>query len=134
MRLTPSMMQTRKPKMSEFLEPLGDLSQTAKEYIDLRVDEVKLKTAKGLSVSIGRILSYIVLLSVAANLLLVLSFAAVLFIGDTLKSYGLAALIVSAALAILLAVLFLLRNKLFRGGFVKLFVKLFFPVQDETQV
>ena len=39
--------------MSEFLEPLGDLSQTAKEYIDLRVDEVKLKTAKGLSVSIG---------------------------------------------------------------------------------
>lgn len=134
MRLTPSMMQTRKPKMSEFLEPLGDLSQTAKEYIDLRVDEVKLKTAKGLSVSIGRILSYIVLLSVAANLLLVLSFAAVLFIGDALKSYGLAALIVSAALAILLAVLFLLRNKLFRGGFVKLFVKLFFPVQDETQV
>ncbi len=128
------MMQTRKPKMSEFLEPLGDLSQTAKEYIDLRVDEVKLKTAKGLSVSIGRILSYIVLLSVAANLLLVLSFAAVLFIGDALKSYGLAALIVSAALAILLAVLFLLRNKLFRGGFVKLFVKLFFPVQDETQV
>ncbi len=134
MRLTPSMMQTRKPTMSEFLEPLGDLSQTAKEYIDLRVDEVKLKTAKGLSVSIGRILSYIVLLSVAANLLLVLSFAAVLFIGDALKSYGLAALIVSAALAILLAVLFLLRNKLFRGGFVKLFVKLFFPVQDETQV
>ena len=134
MRLTPSMMQTRKPKMSEFLEPLGDLSQTAKEYIDLRVDEVKLKTAKGLSVSIGRILSYIVLLSVAANLLLVLSFAAVLFIGDALKSYGLAALIVSAALAILLAVLFLLRNKLFRGGFVKLFVKLFFPVQDETKV
>ena len=128
------MMKTRKPKMSEFLEPLGDLSQTAKEYIDLRVDEVKLKTAKGLSVSIGRILSYIVLLSVAANLLLVLSFAAVLFIGDALKSYGLAALIVSAALAILLAVLFLLRNKLFRGGFVKLFVKLFFPVQDETQV
>ena len=133
MRLTPSMMQTRKPKMSEFLEPLGDLSQTAKEYIDLRVDEVKLKTAKGLSVSIGRILSYIVLLSVAANLLLVLSFAAVLFIGDALKSYGLAALIVSAALAILLAVLFLLRNKLFRGGFVKLFVKLFFPSDEDEQ-
>lgn len=128
------MMQRKRLKMSEFLEPLSDLSQTAKEYIDLRVDEVKLKTAKGLSVSIGRILSYIVLLLVAANLLLVLSFAAVLFLGDALKSYGLAALIVSAALAVILFVLFLLRNKLFRGGFVKLFVKLFFPVQDETQV
>lgn len=128
------MMQRKRLKMSEFLEPLSDLSQTAKEYIDLRVDEVKLKTAKGLSVSIGRILSYMVLLFVAANLLLVLSFAAVLFLGDALKSYGLAALIVSAALAVILFVLFLLRNKLFRGGFVKLFVKLFFPVQDETQV
>lgn len=128
------MMQRKRLKMSEFLEPLSDLSQTAKEYIDLRVDEVKLKTAKGLSVSIGRILSYMVLLLVAANLLLVLSFAAVLFLGDALKSYGLAALIVSAALAVILFVLFLLRNKLFSGGFVKLFVKLFFPVQDETQV
>ena len=128
------MMQRKRLKMSEFLEPLSDLSQTAKEYIDLRVDEVKLKTAKGLSVSIGRILSYMVLLLVAANLLLVLSFAAVLFLGDALKSYGMAALIVSAALAVILFVLFLLRNKLFRGGFVKLFVKLFFPVQDETQV
>lgn len=128
------MMQRKRLKMSEFLEPLSDLSQTAKEYIDLRVDEVKLKTAKGLSVSIGRILSYMVLLLVAANLLLVLSFAAVLFLGDALKSYGLAALIVSAALAVILFVLFLLRNKLFSGGFVKLFIKLFFPVQDETQV
>lgn len=128
------MMQRKRLKMSEFLEPLSDLSQTAKEYIDLRVDEVKLKTAKGLSVSIGRILSYMVLLLVAANLLLVLSFAAVLFLGDALKSYGLAALIVSAVLAVILFVLFLLRNKLFSGGFVKLFVKLFFPVQDETQV
>ncbi|MBR6054982.1 MAG: hypothetical protein IKP46_06550 [Bacteroidales bacterium] len=134
MRPILSMMPKKRLKMNEFLEPLGDLSQTAKEYVDLRVDEVKLKTAKGLSVSVSRILSYMVLLLVAANLLLVLSFAAVLFLGDALKSYGLAALIVSAALALLLAVLFLLRNKLFRGGFVKLFVKLFFPMQDENQV
>ena len=126
------MTQRKKPKMNSFLEPLGDLSQTAREYVDLRVDEVKLKTAKGLSLSVSRILSYILIFGVAANLLLVLSFSAILFLGDALKSYGLAALIVSGALAVLLLVLVLLRNRLFRGGFVKLFIKLFYPSKDEA--
>ncbi|MBR6002197.1 MAG: hypothetical protein IK045_04975 [Bacteroidales bacterium] len=128
------MTQRKKPKMNSMLEPLGDLSQTAKEYIDLRVDEVKLKTAKGLSVSVSRILSYILIFGVATNLLLVLSFAAILLLGDALGGYGLAALIVSAVLLVLLVVLVLLRNRLFRGGFVKLFIKLFYPQQDEAQV
>lgn len=128
------MMPKRKPKMSEFLEPIVDLSQTAREYVDLRVDEVKLKTAKGLSLSVSRILSYIVILGVATNLLLILSFAAILLLGDVIGGYGLAALIVSGVLLLLLVVLFLLRNRLFRGGFVRLFIKLFYPPQDEAQI
>lgn len=132
MRPIPSMMQRKKPKMNDFLEPVGDLSKTAREYVDLRIDEVKLKTAKGLSLSVSRILSYILIFGVATNLLLVLSFAAILLLGDVLGGYGLAALIVSAVLLVLLVVLILLRNKLFRGGFVKLFIKLFYPQQDEA--
>lgn len=128
------MMLKRRLKMNEFLEPIADLSQTAREYVDLRVDEVKLKTAKGLSLSVSRILSYIVILGVATNLLLVLSFAAILLLGDVIGGYGMAALIVAGVLLLLLLVLFLLRNKLFRGGFVKLFIKLFYPSQDEAQI
>jgi hypothetical protein len=37
--------------MSQFSRPAEDLSREAQEYIDLRLEDVKLRTVKGLSVT-----------------------------------------------------------------------------------
>ena len=39
--------------MSDFTRPVEDLGQKTTEYIDLRIDELKLKTAKGLSLTLS---------------------------------------------------------------------------------
>ena len=101
---------------------------------NLKVDELKLKTARGLSLSVSRILGVILILGVVTTLLLVLAFGVVLVVGDLIHSYGGAAFIVAGVLAVILGVLLLLRERLFRNSFVPLFVKLFFPEDDGEEV
>lgn len=117
--------------MSDFTKPAEDLTQAAKEYLDLQVDDIKLRTARGLSVTLSKLLSLLVLIGVGAVLLLVLSFGLMLLLGEALGSYAGAALIVAGVLAVALVVLILLRNRLFQGSFVSLFVRLFFSDHDE---
>lgn len=113
--------------MSEFSRPAEELGAEVKEYLDLKADEQKLKSAKGLSVGVSRLLALILILGVVTTLLLVLSLGVVLVIGDLLGSYGGAAFIVAGVLAVILAVLILARKRLFRNSMVSTFVQLFFP-------
>lgn len=117
--------------MSEFTKPAENLVKEGKTYIDLQFDELKLQTAKGLSVSVARILGMMLLIGLAITLLLILSFGVVLVLGDILHGYGVAAFIVGGVLALVLLILFLLRERLFRQSFVPLFINLFFPEKDE---
>jgi hypothetical protein len=117
--------------MSNFSKPAEDLGQSAREYVDLKVDDLKLRTVRGLSLSVSKILSMILIVGVASTILLALSFGLILLFGELIGSYGWAALIVAGVLCIILGVLYLLRNKLFRDSFVQLFVKLFFGSGDE---
>lgn len=120
--------------MSEFTRPAEQLSTEVRSYVDLKVDELKLKTARGLSLSVSRILGVILILGVVTTLLLVLAFGVVLVVGDLIHSYGGAAFIVAGVLAVILGVLLLFRERLFRNSFVPLFVKLFFPEDDGEEV
>jgi len=117
--------------MSQFSKPAEDLAGEAREYIDLRLDEVKLRTAKGLSLTVSKLLGMILILGVVSALLLVLSFGLILLLGELIGSYGWAALAVAAVLTVSLVVLIVLRDRLFRGSFVRLFVKLFFGEDGE---
>ena len=50
--------------MSNFSRPAEDLSREAKEYIDLRLEDVKLRTAKGLSVTASKLVGLFLILGV----------------------------------------------------------------------
>ena len=117
--------------MSEFTRPVENLSQCAREYVDLRVEDLKLRTAKGLSVSLNRLLSMIVVLFSATVTLLVLSFGCILLLGQAVHSYTLGAFLVAAVLAVATWILFRLRDKLFLDGFIKMFIGLFFEENEE---
>lgn len=109
-----------------FTEPVEKLAESAAKYIDLKVDEVKVRAAKGLSVALNRLLVAILLLTLCSIVLMSAAFGGVLLLGDLIGSYAAGAFIVAAIFLVLLIVLFLLRDKLFLNGLVRMFVRLFF--------
>ena len=117
--------------MSNFSRPAEDLSREAKEYVDLRLDEVKLRTAKGLSVTASKLVGLFLSLGVGISLLLVLSFGLILLLGELVGSYAWSAIGVAVLEGIALWILIRKRNDLFKDTFVPLFVKLFFSDDDD---
>lgn len=118
--------------MSEFTRPAQETLEAAREYADSKADELKLQVAKGLSESVTRIITILVLVLVASTLLLVLSFGLILLLGQMMGGkYAFAALLVAAVIGIVLALLIVFRDRLFRNTFVPVFVKLFFPLDDD---
>ena len=112
--------------MSEFTRPVEELGKEASEYIDLRLDDIKLRTAKGLSLTLSKLLYMLLVLFVVSIVLTALAIGGVMWIGEVIGSYAGGAAIVAAFFLLVLGVLILLRKKLFRDTFVSLFVKLFF--------
>lgn len=113
---------------SMFSRPAERLAEDAAAYIDLKVDELKLRTAKGLSVTLNRLIISILFLTLGSIVLMALAFGGVLLLGDLIGSYAAGAFIVAGffLLLLLMLLLYFVRNKLFLNGFVKLFVGLFF--------
>lgn len=109
-----------------FTQPAQELGKTAAEYVDLKIDELKLRTAKGLSIASQRLIVAILLITLAGIVLTAAAFGGVLLIGKLINDYAAGAFIVAGFFLIVLIVLFLLRNKLFMGGLVNMFVRLFF--------
>jgi len=118
--------------MSEFTKPLKDLAGDAQEYVDMKVEDVKLRTAKGMSVAMNELVAIVLILAVATIVLITLAFAFVLLLGDLVGSYALGAFIVAAFFLVILVVLFTRRKKLFINSFLKTFLNLFFS--DEEQI
>ena len=112
--------------MSDFTRPVEDLGQKTTEYIDLRVDELKLKTAKGLSLTLSKLLYMLLVLFVVSIIMISIAVGGVMWIGEIVGSYAGGAAIVAAFFLLVLGVLVLLRKRLFRDTFVPLFIDLFF--------
>lgn len=112
--------------MSDFTRPVEDLGQKTTEYIDLRVDEFKLKTAKGLSLTLSKLLYMLLVLFVVSIIMISIAVGGVMWIGEMVGSYAGGAAIVAAFFLLVLGVLVLLRKRLFRNTFVPLFIDLFF--------
>jgi len=111
---------------SEFTKPVQDLGKSAVEYMDLRMDDLKLRTAKGLSVAIQKVLVAVLFITVAGIVLTTAAFGLILLIGKLVGDYAAGAFIVSGFFLLVFIVLYLLRKKLFIGGLVEMFVRLFF--------
>ncbi|MBE6222675.1 MAG: hypothetical protein E7125_04350 [Bacteroidales bacterium] len=116
--------------MSGFDRPLQDLASNAREYVDLQVDDLKLRITKGLSLSLGQVLALVLALVSLSILLLALGAGCVILLGNWLGNFAVAAFIVAGFFAVVTLILFLLKNKLFVNGFVRLFTKVFFEEEE----
>ena len=117
--------------MTPFTQPAEELSRKAKEYIDLRLDDAKLRTAKGLSITASKLVGFFLIISLGTSVLLALSFGLILLIGELFGSYAWSAIGVAALEGIGLWILIRRRNHLFKDTFVPLFINLFFNDDDD---
>ena len=97
-----------------------------REYMDLRLDDIKLKAVDGLSVGVSRVLSLMVVLMLGAIVLAAFAFGTVLLLGDLIGSWAAAAFIIGSVFLIALVVVLLTWKNLFVNIFVKLFIDIFY--------
>ena len=109
---------------------LGALAKETRDYVGLAIDEVKLKTTRGLSTALGQILVWLIIIAVLAIALGLLAFALLQWLNGLLGApWG--TLIVAGVFVLALIILWLNRQKLFRDMFVKLFIDVFYDTEDD---
>ena len=110
----------------------GHLVSESKDYIDLKVDEFKLKATKGLSIALSRTLSYLLIIAVLAITLGLVAFALLQWI-NSLVGAPWGTLIVGGVFLIALIALWVVRNRLFTDTFVKIFIDAFYNDDKDEQ-
>ena len=95
-------------------------------YLDLRLNELKLKTIDGLSIGVSRVLSMMLVIMLGAIVLAAYAFGAVLLLGEIIGSWAGAAFIIGSIFLIILALLLIFWKRLFVNIFVKLFIGIFY--------
>lgn len=118
--------------MNKFTEPAEKVLQDGRLYLDQQWESVKLRMVKGLSVGTSALARLLLLFSIVSVLLLTLSFALVMWLGELLSSYALGAFIVAGVLLLLFVVMFLLRDKLFKDAFIPLYSGIISPDRTEN--
>lgn len=104
--------------MSNFTEPLNNFVKDGEQYVNAQMDSLKLHSIKGLSMGLSTVASLLLIFILGSVLLLALSFALVMWLGQLLGSYVLSAFIVAGVLFIALVTCLLLRERLFKNTFV----------------
>ena len=104
--------------MSNFTEPLNNLVKDGEQYVDTQMDSLKLHSIKGLSMGLSTVASLLLIFILGSVLLLALSFALVMWLGEMLGSYVISSFIVAGVLLVALVVCLLLRDRLFKNTFV----------------
>jgi len=99
--------------------------EKTKTYINLRIDEVKLKVMKGISTTFSRLFSFLLLLAVFIILLGLISVALVQWLNGIFEA-PLGTLMVAGLFLVLFVVLLLCRKRLFRNTFIKPLAETFF--------
>lgn len=103
---------------------LGDIKQTVQDYVNLRVDEYKLKGVENFSIISAKTLVILISTMLGAVVLQLLGFAFAFFIGDltgsTSAGFGITAILFATALCFIYA----RRNTLFLNRMVRLYAKM----------
>ena len=119
--------------MRKFSAPADKLVHETTGYINAQIDDVKLRTIKGLSQGTSAVARLLLILIVVGAVITTLSFAVVLWIGELLHSYALAAFIMVGVLLLTLLVLFLLRKQIFKNTFVAMFTDVFYQKENRPE-
>lgn len=97
-----------------------------RNYLDLRLNELKLKTIDGLSIGVSRVVSMMLVIMLGAIVLAAFAFGTVLLLGELIGSWAGAAFIIGGIFLIILALLLIYWKRLFVNIFVKLFISIFY--------
>ena len=79
------------------------LESDIRKYMDLRLEDLKLKAVDGLSVGVSRVLSMMVIIMLGAIVLAAFAFGTILLLGDLIGSWAAAAFIIGGVFLIALA-------------------------------
>ena len=106
------------------------IGKDTQDFLNLAVDEAKLKITRGLSTALSQFLAYLVIICILSLVLGLLSLALLHWINSLLGApWG--TLMIAAVFLLVLVILWISRKKLFRNRFVKLFIDVFYDADDE---
>ena len=108
------------------------VADTAVEYLNLRIDEYKLKTAENLSLLTNNILVALIATMLGTVILLLLGFALAFFLGGILGSLAWGFAIVAIMFAEALIMVYLCRKTLFINKMKQMYFKMFFGSNRKT--
>lgn len=111
--------------------PLVELYSSIKDYLDLRIDEIKLALTENMAKIFSKII-YFILAAITGGI--AVGFLAIAFsswMGTLLGSPTLGYLITAGVLLLILFVLYLNRNRLFMNSAIKLFIRIFFDEKED---
>lgn len=111
-------------------EPLEEFGSSLKEYIDLRIDKLKLTAVERLAAAGSKLYSTLFIILFAAVAFVFFLLALMYWLGDLLGSVALGALITGGFHLILLILVWIFRKKLFTAPMIKTFVKIFFNEKE----
>lgn len=97
-----------------------------REYLDLRLNEMKLRMVDGLSIGVSRVLSLMVAIMLGAIVIAAFAFGIVLLLGELIGTWAGAAFIIGCFFLLILAIILLLWKRLFVNIFVRLFIGIFY--------
>lgn len=105
---------------------LGKVADTAAEYVNIKVDEYKLKTVENLSLLTNKILVALIATMLGTVILLLLGFALAFFLGEMLGSLAWGFIIVAILFAEALLMVYIGRKTLFLNKMKQMYLKMFF--------
>lgn len=120
--------------MDRYSKPAEEFLGSLKEYADVRIDDLKLRTVKGLSLTMNHLVAMILILFAVSVVLLSVGAGLIILIGKAIGSYAGGAFIVAGVFAVIAATIFMLRKKLFVNGFVRMFMDVFFDDGQEDEL
>lgn len=113
--------------------PIGKIENLAgntREYIDMRIDSLKLKMVESLSILFSRILYAIILVLLLGSAFAFIATAFSTWMSELTGSSIIGMLITASLFIILAFLLFLKRKRFFVNRMVELFISLFFNPGD----
>ena len=116
--------------------PIGNfenLTDSAREYLDMRIDSFKLRVVESLSKLFSKILYVLILIIILAIAVALTASALSIYIGRLLNSEALGSIITAGGFILLATIVILKRKTLFTDSMVKMFIPLFFENENTTK-
>ena len=111
----------------------SEIKDSVKEYLDMRINALKLQLIEYLSLITAKILFYILFFVLLSIALFFLGSTFSLWIGELLNSQAAGALITASIFLICCLIVFMMRRKIFVDSMVGMFSKMFFEQRDNNQ-